>query len=342
MENERIAHNTATPSEQPPRLQPAGLGRLAERITSYTSKGIVSAVILVAGLGFGRQVLLWWGDTPPVPLPATEESRVDARSTDGGRVVRVGEHAWSMRIHSVAGGADEAAAKLRAACRALADATAPAGRAAGEAEQTLLARLDDAEPCETGPHGWELFEIRQGVLLAVATLTGPPTADEEGSLVVPRRRVVTWGLALPRTEVQWSVYTFQPDTVEKPETTGRDHVMLPLGVRRTLAMETPGRGELVAFEGEAAPATWKAYFEESLTRQGYRPLGVWRCVSDSWHLRCRGTGQQSGSSVDVHLGQDESGATAGLLVLAEDGALDLTPRDEPGREAGPAMLGKQR
>ena len=57
METERSDRNQAASPKGPASPDSLGLSRLAQRISSYTSKGIVSAVVLVAGLGFGRQVL---------------------------------------------------------------------------------------------------------------------------------------------------------------------------------------------------------------------------------------------------------------------------------------------
>ena len=50
--------------------------------------------------------------------------------------------------------------------------------------------------------------------MTVATL--PAGGDGGHDLADPHRRVVTWGLAMPSAEDQWSIYTFQPDRAARP------------------------------------------------------------------------------------------------------------------------------
>ena len=40
--------------------KPPGFAGLAKRISAWTTRGLLTLMVLVAGLGFGRQVLKWW------------------------------------------------------------------------------------------------------------------------------------------------------------------------------------------------------------------------------------------------------------------------------------------
>ena len=229
-----------------------------------------------------------------------------------------------MRITSVAGGPDDAAAGTAG--------RVPGGRRRGstprhsrpaKSEQALLTRLSAAEPCESRSGGWELFEIRQAVPLAVATLPADPDGEEDRekgtelicattnaarrcpppgrsgklapspfpdgghNLADGRRRVVTWGLAMPTAEAEWSVYTFQPDRAGEPGPPRPGDVPLPPGARRTLAVETPGNGGAGGLRGGCRTRDWKPFFEDWFAQCDYRPVAAWQRGSDSWHLRCR-------------------------------------------------------
>jgi len=328
--------------------QPKSYGDVARAISSYTSKGILTALVLVAGLGFGRQVLRWWrqGAEPPSATLGAEEPSARVRDTGPDHVLRFGEQPWSLRTTWVAGDRDAAATALRTACRAVASQARLPDEPPDEAEQALLERLAPTEPCERSPRGWELYELSRGLPMAVATLstsekgTGPicakhppgrsgksdqsPFPPGEGeNLAGARRRVVTWGLAVPRAANQWSIYTFQPDRPGGSASAGLSQVPLPPDGRRTLVVETVGSGAIVAFEGPGPPGAWKRFYDDWLAGGRFRPVAAWHDSPESWHLRCQGEGEHAGSSLDVHVTAGTSGETTGLIVIT------------PGAEGGP-------
>ena len=49
-------------SQSLPPKQPQGMGRLALRISRWTTNSLLTVMLLVIALGFGRQVLHWWHD----------------------------------------------------------------------------------------------------------------------------------------------------------------------------------------------------------------------------------------------------------------------------------------
>ena len=46
--------------QSPVSSEPPGFAALAKRISSWTTNSLLTLLVLVAGLGFGRQVLKWW------------------------------------------------------------------------------------------------------------------------------------------------------------------------------------------------------------------------------------------------------------------------------------------
>ena len=54
---------------------------LARRISAWTTRGLLTLMVLVAGFGLGRQVLRWWADdaapASPKSMPAAGDSLGD-------------------------------------------------------------------------------------------------------------------------------------------------------------------------------------------------------------------------------------------------------------------------
>src|SRR5262245_15515966 len=95
--------------------QAGGFGRLARRITAWTTNLLATAIVLAAGLAMGWQVLAWWHERPAAEtaaalppeaaLPAIAESR--EFWTRGG----------PLRIERIRGVAAAAQAAMREFCR---------------------------------------------------------------------------------------------------------------------------------------------------------------------------------------------------------------------------------
>jgi len=292
--------------------QPKSYGDVARAMSSWTTKGMLTALVLVAGLGFGRQVLRWWrqGAAPPAAGPRAEAPSAADPGEGPDHVLRFGEQPWSLRTTWVGGDREGAAKALRTACRGVASQAQLPDEPPDETERALLGRLTPEEPCERGPDGWELFELSRGLPMAVATLPGGGE-----NLAGARRRVVTWGLAVPRAAHEWSIYTFQPDRPGASAAGGLPEVPLPPDGRRTLAVETAGSGAIVAFEGPGPPGAWKRFYDDWLTGGRFRPVAAWHDSPESWHLRCRGEGEHAGFSLDVHVTAGVPGETTGLIVI---------------------------
>ena len=76
----------------------SGFVRLARRISAWTTNGLLTVIILVAGLGFGRQVLHWWAaDTRAKTASGTPSAGDGLGDPSQPHVLQFGDQPWSLR-----------------------------------------------------------------------------------------------------------------------------------------------------------------------------------------------------------------------------------------------------
>jgi hypothetical protein len=198
---------------------------LARRISGWTANLLATAIVLVAGLAIGRQVIGWWREgevagrsgiasTADGSSAATDGTRSVPATLDGGtqdvpaslpEELRLSSARGPLEIVHFSGDRFAALARLRTSCRALAaDRTKsplPAelviAPAAGPGEAQWLARLANERPVEQ-TEGLDLYQPSGELAMVVAASRGP------------ERRIAAWGFALPTGDGQWSCYTFAP------------------------------------------------------------------------------------------------------------------------------------
>ncbi len=139
-------------SNQPfPPKDPPSLGRLARRISRWTTNCLLTAMLLVIALGFGREVLHWWHDDAP-PRPAASAGSSAAPGTRlrvAGSIrkfsrsaIRTGRSGGRSSPASQA----EVPAALLAFCRTAISNALPRGELADAAEQDVLSGLAAEKP----------------------------------------------------------------------------------------------------------------------------------------------------------------------------------------------------
>ena len=210
----------------------ASYGSLARRIAAWTSNGLMTAIVLVAALAFGRQVLVWWSEGKTSPVGPVR--RTGPTSAAGDRL-EFGAAGWSMVRKTTAGDARAATAALVALCRSLLEghdgdrsvfsATSPRPRQTQTAEKStgprplpagLLADLAARKPIAAEPGNWQLFALDERLPLVVAVApgveaTGEKRPDPAGTNLAPSAcRVVIWGLGLSAGPRAWTLYAWQP------------------------------------------------------------------------------------------------------------------------------------
>ena len=282
---------------------------LARRISSVTTNCLLSAVVLVAGLTFGRQVLRWWADDPAERIgtvPAVDD--VDGLG-DPWRlhVVQFGDRPWSLGRQSIAGDKTAAAAALRAACREVVQQDNLPDVPDSGAVADFLPRLEASEPIEQQPGQWRLYAFDEVVPMVVGTRPrgrpgsrtnggGPsvkgtaPSASREsgqspGDPAAAAQRVVVWGMAMPMDGETWTVFTFQPDAAVGLASDGLPEVPLPDGCRRTLSMRVAGGGATLAFEGPQGPEQWTDFYDRWFAVYNWKAEGGWQRFGQKWYAR---------------------------------------------------------
>jgi hypothetical protein len=213
-------------SKEAPSASPGSTGyaALARRISGWTANLLATAIVLVAGLAIGRQVIGWWREGEIAgrsgiasradgPSAANDGTRSVPTTLNGGTQgvpalpdeLRLSSARGPLEIVHFTGDRFAALARLRNACKSLAErhdqpaldpelVLAP-DRGPGEAR--FLARLAIGRPVEQ-TEDLDLYQPPGELAMVVAASRGPG------------RRIAAWGFALPTGDGQWSCYTFAP------------------------------------------------------------------------------------------------------------------------------------
>jgi len=182
-----------------PTPAPGGYALLARRIGGWTANLLATAIVLVASLAIGRQIVAWWREAEPVA--AASEGLPDAAPAE----MRWWTAHGPLTKEQVRG--DEAAvlAAMRRRCREVPAGLLAGGQissagqasSAGAGEERFVARLANEQPVEQT----EDLDLYQ------------PSGEPTMVVAVARqtRRIAAWSFALPGNaaggESAWSCYT---------------------------------------------------------------------------------------------------------------------------------------
>lgn len=293
----------------------------------WTSNGLATALILVAGLTFGRQVLLWWHEEPA----ATAPHKSDLASLENGiKHLKFGALSGPIQTRKVGGSRDDVLAALSDMCRPSERPSSAVGVPLNEAEQRLLASLADKEPAESGD-GWRIDQLPEGLPLVICSTTverdssrSRSTGQRPGNgmnsvLRLPLDlRIVAIGLAVPAADDQWSAYAFRLED-ESRAASDSEPFPLPADSIRGITLTQPDGTVLTTFRGQGTPAAWETHFQE------LPPVSGWQLRANSAASR-RGHyefDRRSSNSfrAQVHFEYDGQGGLCGLVLVA--------PADKP-------------
>jgi len=93
--------------------------QIAKRISTCTTNCLLTAVVLVAGPGLGRQILAWWKADDGGPNAASSLAGLSDGLGDPSRmhILQFGDQPWSLRRQTIFGDERSATMALRASCR---------------------------------------------------------------------------------------------------------------------------------------------------------------------------------------------------------------------------------
>lgn len=318
--------------------QGRGYARLAKRISSVTTKCLLTALVLVAGLAFGGQVLRWWAADTRAPQAASTAADALHHLGDPTRMheMHFGDRAWSLRRQSIAGNKQAALAALRAGCREVLSGDLPPDRQPGEAESGLLGQLAKQKPVEEAEGKWRIYQLDQAFPMVLGTRPREDAADSQtqGPQSGPASRVAAWGMAIPNRERVWTLYTFQPRSHRSPRLVDVPDVPMPPECTRTLAITVAGGGATLTFEGPRPAKSWIEFYDRWFRSHNWEAAGEWRRSGGGWHGRYRSPTKSGAATVDVHFGPDGRGRLAGMVLVSGSGERQSGDRQSGDKQGG--------
>ncbi len=292
------------------------LGELAKRISTWTSRGLVSAMILVAGLAFGRQVLQWWRtDDEPTSAAVSRPLKVGSLGEIGlDHTLQFGGSDWTVVRGFVSGDASEALRQLQARCAETIGAAALPKSTPGPAERDLLHRITGQKPLLEQPGQWRIDALDPGFPLVLGSREVPSGDNASGEQVgKSTRRVVTLGMAMPIGDKLWTTYTFHANSYNKGEEYTEKVDLIPTGSSKVMTIRATDGTSLVVFRGPDPNGEWVTFYDSWLQRHGWRISWGWvdRGGTRSVHgIRSQGGAWQR---IDVLLVRDGIGHSAGVV-----------------------------
>ena len=299
------------------RRNPLSFPQLSKDISRWTTRGLLVAMIFVAGLSVGRQVLIWWRADPLASGVAAGVPEAGEGTDDFavGRLFQFGDAAWSMRRAVVHGDAEAAAAALvqAAALPAVEQPSTPPT----DPERSLLATLEKRSPALVRPDGLRVYVIEGPFpMVAALYLPRPPPLVGGKPVAATGSRVVTWGVAAPAVSDAWNVYTFWPASGRPVAAIGGDgQPPLPSGSRRGLAVQTEQGGGLTAFRTAEPLDDVAGFYERWFAERRWRRQAATHQRGRHWGARFAAPGPQGGVVVDVQL-REAGEHCEGLLAVA--------------------------
>jgi len=235
-----------------------GWGRLAAQIAQWTTRGFLCAVIVVASVGFGRQVLRWWYDAPPehgeaalVPDPLAglgEEERLHR--------FRFGNAPWELRRQVILGDAGKAWERLKVECTQATLHCQTRGPQPGPQERQLLASLKDRSPVSEGP-GWAVYGFHDAFPLVVGIKEKPTSTNPSSGDKTSPNRIGKEGIPLPMCpSAQDILPTCEGDRIPQKNALGEK---APLLLSPTKPLEVAPESRSVVSWGLAVPSGEKRW-----------------------------------------------------------------------------------
>jgi hypothetical protein len=306
-----------------------GYAFLARRITGITSNLLFTAIVLVAGLGIGRQIIHWWAADEPKQLAAPQSSDIvrELGNADELHFLQFGGQSWSLARREVHGSREQAEKQLQRDCREQIAQAEPLPKKSASEQQSLLASLAKTTPLDEELPHWQLYSLRDNRLILVGVK--PPLAKDDGARpswppesgrdarAPETSEAVLWGIALPKGEKEWSELLFLPSHGGNNAIPLLTDITLPSKCRKMLTVQAVNGGAMVTFSGQGKPEDWRGHFERLFTKMGWNPVFHWQMSGSAWYAQYRGQNKDKNITVDVHFYPDDKGGMTGLLVVGE-------------------------
>jgi hypothetical protein len=298
-----------------PRPAPSGFARLAVRISAWTSRALLSGVILVAALAVGRQTVEWWHGTPPPIAAVRPDAALAAGLGDEERphVLQLGDQPWAMLRQSFAGTREQADRALGERCRERIEAAHAPPDPPGRMETEFLATLKGTPVAESAGR-WALHRIPAGFPVLVGVRPTTASRSDDQAVAANASRVVIWALAAPVATNRWSLYVFYPEKGADSKSPSIARVPVPPGTAETLGLRVLGGGAVMGFQGPDTIPAFMLFYDQWFSRLGWSSSG-WQTAGQTWHVVYRSKASD-GRMADIRIGLEGSGRATGLVVVS--------------------------
>lgn len=283
----------------------------AKQIANWASNVLVSGIVIVGAIVFGRQTIVWWraDDAGLQTRHAVDEVLGPGAlaAENAVQLFEIGDFPFTFRRLQVAGEADEALANLRRYCgQAATESLANVTRLSvtpSPAERQALEHLGQQTPVAESPGQWQMFENPRPLPMVLVTTGSPQTGNSE-------RRVLSWGLAFPRgvtldeSPATWTLFVTSATSLLAADDEAfaghrsRQRWPMPPTARRTMLLRTEEGGALVAVTGTGGLVAWKSFVQDWAAREAWSVATNWQAIGDVWRLRLENAAHQT---LDVQL-----------------------------------------
>lgn len=288
--------------------RPTGRQKAARHWSSLAGNVLATGVIFIAGMSFGRQVIVWWGSNTPrgIDRPAIVHDSTLLSSPSVPHDLQFGDVPFLLQRIPFAGVKSQAMAQLRTACRQAA-AKQTAAHVAGSAEKRMLSQLDGHTPVAMQEGQWEVYELDGPVPLAVGVRFDG--ADHS----VGSRRVVCWGLAVPlsggENANRWTLFMWAGES-QSVDSAVINQFPMPPGARRTMSMRSADGATLLSMRGAGKPADWVKHFQSWQRESSFVEDTPWHLSGTSWHARY---GDENQGWLDMRIWQGQPHSVSGIV-----------------------------
>ena len=302
--------------------QMPSFGALAKQMAHWTSRSLLTVIVLVAGLGFGRQVLQWWAIDPPQSAAASTPASPENRLGDLGRwhLIQFSNQAWSLRRQTITGDKHVVTEQLRKNCRELLETTHFTSGLPSAKDDRFLTFLLGTTPVAQEPTRWRLYEFHEAFPMSVgiAQLPSPGRlrSEKDNTHTKSSYGIVVWAIAIPSGRQGWMLYMFLPKGTSSDKTPDSTPVPLPPETHGTLALEVADGEGTVAFRGPDRRRDWRRFYDDWFARHDWKTATTWQTTDNAWYAKFATCDGQT--SADVCFNPDNRGQCSGLLVLTRN------------------------
>jgi len=296
----------------------------ARRYAAWAANLLVSGMIVLAGLVFGGQVLRWWrydqsglGKRDHVADVLGHGALGDERRA---RFFQFGHYPGRLRRSVVEGDADRVVARLQELAQASAIANPPAIAEPTAAESRVLEKFDTIEPVLADGDKWAIYAPVGPLPVVVAVRNSAADSSsikqsgavDEGAarIVAPGRRVVFWGMGLPRAERGWTLMCLEPGRDLTRRNSDSRSLPLPPGSEPTMSIRAASEA-VTAFRGTGSANRWRRHFDRVSAAGDWKKESRWRPTAAGWQVRYQ---RSDGSWADVQLIEREPGPMSGVIT----------------------------